>query len=1022
MTPYSNITNQVKILITAVFWLASVIVSAQDYEVKCPSFNSPEADFSGVFHGNDLIFCSNRAKMNLSFDDDSLTLYYTDLYVAKAKYDGTFADPEPIKGVNTLFNEGHATISSDGTRMYYTANLKRSVSNKMEKTTDYKLGIFEAVYENGQWMSKGEFPYNASNAKYSVAHPSLSENDSVLYFSSNMPGGEGKSDVYKCIWENGKWSPPINLGDKINSKGNEFFPFVNEFDVLYFSTDSRQDSEGMDIYYSMKNEEGEYEKPARLNSTINSPYDDFAYQEKPGVNMGTFSSNRNGEQDDIFIFNKYFNSFQDCHENYSANFCYHFLDETLADVDSLPLRYEWNMGDGTIIYGDSIDYCFKEYGKFPVTLSAIDTMTKMVFRKISETEITISRQDKPFILSHDTVYSTIPFETKVEFFAFDEFVVNEVNWELSDGTKYTGETFMHTFAESGYHQIKCGISGKRKKNGVIPMVCVYKNVEVVAPEAITEPEPLMCCDKREYEKITLRPAVLASNIESKQLKKIFKLIIAESKLPLAPDDALLTKIDAEIIEIKTDSSYQYAIEEAGSWQELLPAYQQLRDEGYTAMFTEEFTRAELSSSITKIIPRNPNNAIKLKSKNQHALANATHIKTTPKAVLVKDKEFMTESEFLAKSEDEPINEYTLPVNPIETGEMGGSSEEFKTKVVADQQVDKTVTTTEKPQPELPLKEYVSKGGSEAISAATVPGNPLANKQNEELALTNYANPGDLSVKENTPIAKNAELKKAENEIANAQNNKEHSQREVLSTSAQPRAIGVQNNVDVVQAQVNHLALPEKLLYRIALFQSAERVPFNDPRFSQIKNPITESRIGNEYRYSIMAVPAATDLSQLLDEVRKAGFISASIEQFDADKVNSQIVRTGKYIEPGNAKRLNIEFSKLSDIKFEYNSAEISRESYKNLNYIASMLKLEEDFTLKVGAHTCAIGGQEFNQKLSEQRAKSVVEYFESKGISKDRLIATGYGQNNPMQSNESEMGRAANRRVEFIVVFKTTTR
>jgi Tol biopolymer transport system component len=127
MTPYSQITNAVKILMAVSLWLIAVTASAQDYEVKCPSFNSPEADFSGVFCGNDLIFCSNRSRMNLSFDDDSLTLYYTDLNKAKARFDGTFSSPEPMKSINTLFNEGHATFSSDGKKMYYSANLKKSL-------------------------------------------------------------------------------------------------------------------------------------------------------------------------------------------------------------------------------------------------------------------------------------------------------------------------------------------------------------------------------------------------------------------------------------------------------------------------------------------------------------------------------------------------------------------------------------------------------------------------------------------------------------------------------------------------------------------------------------------------------------------------------------------------------------------------------------------------------------------------------------------------------------------------------
>lgn len=1084
-------------LMAAALWLIAQAAGAQDYEVKCPSFNSPEADFSGVFFGNDLIFCSNRSKMNLSFDDDSLTLYYTDLYQAKARYDGTFSSPEPIKSINTLFNEGHATISSDGKKMYYTANLKRSVSNKLEKTDEYKLGIFEAEFINGNWVSKGEFPFNAPNAKYSVAHPALSSNDSVLYFCSNMPGGEGKSDIYKCLWQDGKWSEPINLGSKVNSKGNEFFPFINEFDVLYFSTDSRNDSEGMDIYYVIRDDEGEYEKPVRLNNTINSPYDDFAYQEKRGVNMGCFSSNRNGEQDDLFIFNKYYNSFLDCHENYSANFCYHFLDEELAALDSLPIRYEWNLGDGTILTGDSIDYCYKDYGVFTVTLNAIDTLSRMVFRKISETEITISKQDKPFIITHDTVFATVPFEGKIEYFTFDEFEIKEVKWELSDGTKYEGESFMHTFAEPGYHQIKCGIAGKTNRNGIVPMICVYKNILVENPAPETEQKPLLCCDKREYTKISLRQPVLTTNIQSKQIKKIFKLVIAESKQQLKADDELLTRIDAEIVEIKTDSSYQYAIEEANSWQELLPVYQSLHEAGYTKMYTEEYTRAELASTITKIIPRNPNNAIKLKTRNNASLAKADHIHapenraSSTSNVNESNTDYLTHQEsdstaektlwvnpnrsgspvtadrtspvnranetpsvvqdYLTQREQNDTTENTLWVNPNNIGLNTSGNHTLPVNITDNNSSDETYYAKQHQQSVTADKTtWVNPNntGLKTASDSTLPV-PPSRQSSTELTNTSIHRPvnnasGQLSQLDSNDLKNqsggsttrdNNGLNKQPSQIeiqpsATTNSANEMTQLQQVSTADGSNGthteyigqeIALANAINNHSAEA-HSALPPKVMYRIALFSSQERVPFNDRRFSTIKSPITETRTDNGYQYSVMAVPQKSDLTQLLSEVKAAGFNDAVIESFDTEMVSSVTLRTGRYIEPGNAKRLNIEFSKLSDIKFEYNSAEISQDSYKNLNYIAAMLLLEEDFTLKVSAHTCAIGGKDFNQKLSEERAQAVVNYFAAKGIDKSRLIATGYGLTKPIQSNESEMGRAANRRVEFIVVFQTETK
>ncbi|MBL0317587.1 MAG: hypothetical protein IPP69_18230 [Flavobacteriales bacterium] len=171
------------------------------------------------------------------------------------------------------------------------------------------------------------------------------------------------------------------------------------------------------------------------------------------------------------------------------------------------------------------------------------------------------------------------------------------------------------------------------------------------------------------------------------------------------------------------------------------------------------------------------------------------------------------------------------------------------------------------------------------------------------------------------------------------------------------------------ATTTPLETPSKILYRISLFQSENRIPFNDPKFRKIKMDISELKKGEQYEYTVMAVPQARDLTMLLAEIRNSDFPKARVDSFDLHLLNESLIRVGRYIEPKNAERLNIEFSKLADIKFEYNSAVIRQESFKNLNYIAAMLMLEEDFTLKISAHTCSVGGTNFNQHLSEERAK-----------------------------------------------------
>lgn len=80
--------------------------------------------------------------------------------------------------------------------------------------------------------------------------------------------------------------------------------------------------------------------------------------------------------------------------------------------------------------------------------------------------------------------------------------------------------------------------------------------------------------------------------------------------------------------------------------------------------------------------------------------------------------------------------------------------------------------------------------------------------------------------------------------------------------------------------------------------------------------------------------------------------------------------------------------------------------------------LESGFKLKINAHTCNIGNSAFNKKLSDKRAQSVMNYFMNKGIEKERLIATGYGDSKPSASNFTLDGRSTNRRVEFVIMFE----
>jgi len=107
---------------------------------------------------------------------------------------------------------------------------------------------------------------------------------------------------------------------------------------------------------------------------------------------------------------------------------------------------------------------------------------------------------------------------------------------------------------------------------------------------------------------------------------------------------------------------------------------------------------------------------------------------------------------------------------------------------------------------------------------------------------------------------------------------------------------------------------------------------------------------------------------------------------------------------------------LEGVHFDFDSANLRPEAIAILNEAAGLLKTQSSVVVEVAGHTDSVGSDAYNQGLSERRAKSVQDYLASQGITSSRLTARGYGEAQPVASNDSEDGRAQNRRVELIVL------
>jgi outer membrane protein OmpA-like peptidoglycan-associated protein/tetratricopeptide (TPR) repeat protein len=257
--------------------------------------NSNTADFSPVKYKDGILFVTERGIDLVNENADQLSGQpYLSIYFAKQS-DG-YKKAKPFSSqINTQYHDGPACISADGKTMYFTR------ANKNEKGERYtnKLKIYTATLEGKKWTNITEFKH--SSPSYSAAHPWVSDDGTRLFFTSDMPGGYGKMDIYMCRKEGNEWGTPVNLGNEVNTEENEVFPYFRK-DVLYFSSEGLSGYGGLDIFsvYETDNWKG----AKNLKTPLNSPKDDFGIFYTDDEN-GYFSSNREGGLggDDIYKFN-----------------------------------------------------------------------------------------------------------------------------------------------------------------------------------------------------------------------------------------------------------------------------------------------------------------------------------------------------------------------------------------------------------------------------------------------------------------------------------------------------------------------------------------------------------------------------------------------------------------------------------------------------------------------------------------------------------------------------------------------
>jgi outer membrane protein OmpA-like peptidoglycan-associated protein/tetratricopeptide (TPR) repeat protein len=277
------------------------------YEVRNLDNNSSKSDFGTAFYGEKVVYASSKDTTNYK---DKLYSWnkqpFLNLYVAERNTtDGSlFNDTLFLENLMTRYHEATITFSPDWKTAYYTTNIVSKNKPVLDKDRTNNLQIIKGTIENGKLTASDKVFF--SSPKYSVGHPSLSEDGKWLFFASDMPDGLGGTDLYVLrIADDGTMGTPQNLGPKINTAGNELFPYFRN-GILYFSSDGHYGWGDLDVYESKFSDGLNFSEPKNLGAPINSNRDDFSYIIDAKETYGYVSSNRAGGKgdDDIYYFTK----------------------------------------------------------------------------------------------------------------------------------------------------------------------------------------------------------------------------------------------------------------------------------------------------------------------------------------------------------------------------------------------------------------------------------------------------------------------------------------------------------------------------------------------------------------------------------------------------------------------------------------------------------------------------------------------------------------------------------------------
>jgi len=287
-------------------YLPKILEKGKKFNIQNLGFNTKYSDYGGTLKDGKLYITSarNTSRKTYGWNEEP----YLDIYQLTKEEDGSYQAAALVEDkVNTKYHEGDVSFSSDGNSMYFSREsfFEKEFEKDSTSNTKYSLlHLFKAIKSVDTWSNVEGFALNSKN--YSVKNPSVSPDGKTLYFASDMPGGYGLFDIYRAdINSDGSLGDATNLGQKVNTEGQEMFPYISSNTTLYFSSNGHLGLGGLDVFYT-KEIDGKMAPIRNVGIPVNSNADDFAFSLDEETEEGYVSSNRDGGlgSDDIYAIKK----------------------------------------------------------------------------------------------------------------------------------------------------------------------------------------------------------------------------------------------------------------------------------------------------------------------------------------------------------------------------------------------------------------------------------------------------------------------------------------------------------------------------------------------------------------------------------------------------------------------------------------------------------------------------------------------------------------------------------------------